>query len=531
MTMKHMNTAPSTNPRLGAHRRGIALMLVMIALVVTTILVGAALTTRENSAAIAENAVTSVEAVWSAESAANFAVGAIAQSSDLDALLGGDAMMSDDLTVFGESVKVSVTNLAGDPATDADRELIVIATSESGGIEKVVRKRVTRNVGGDLAGAVDPFLNEFAIYALDSLIVQSNTKIGVWALSPETASSAIAKIGVGFSNSADLSIDLSAVLERTGLYCDERATIGLETAMSNLGASRYWLIPLTVPVAGAGAPNGFDSLPALGSDIDMDGLNSALATPAHYGELRVRNNGKLVIDEANGNMYCCDRLRIENGGVVEIRGNIHLKVEDEIDLDDGVLALYDNASVTLYIGGDVRVENRAKLGVSMADASSGATVVSDYVGPSRVKMLALDPSAGGSAAPTWVIQSQGVVAGCLHNPNGSVSLDAGTAVFGRVTAGTMTMYSSSRLLYCPVLDSRQGFSEPTSPIYDVDGEPVDGLLDVIDTTLNTPILEDLYADDLVSELDSAFIELGGGSQSSSGTQSKTILDLPGIIRF
>mgnify|MGYP002806153125 CR=1 FL=1 len=97
------------------------MMLVLVALVVTVVLVGATLTTRENAPAIGANAGGAAEATWSAESAVNFAVGAIVQAPDIEVLLGNDDTLASAMTFGGATIDVKVTNLAGSPPTDADR--------------------------------------------------------------------------------------------------------------------------------------------------------------------------------------------------------------------------------------------------------------------------------------------------------------------------------------------------------------------------------------------------------------------------
>jgi len=458
------------------------MMLVLVALVVTVVLVGATLTTRENAPAIGANAGGAAEATWSAESAVNFAVGAIVQAPDLEVLLGNDDTLTSAMTLGGATVEVKVTNLAGSPPTDADRELIVRAFANVGGVSKTLEKRVVRIPAGDLTDVADPYLSEFAIFATGRLVVGAGAKIGIWDLSPSASSSvALVKIGVGFADSVDLSIDAGAALARAGLYADSTASLALETAITGAsGFNTRWMVPINIPTLPGGSATTFSSLPdSTSTSFDADA--SALTVPAgaHYDELRIRNGGQAVIDAANGTAYRFRRIRIENGGALLIRGSVQILVDEEFDIQSGTAMLEDaSASAVLYLTEDLIVED-AKLGILPSDRSSGTGVISAYAAPARFHVIAVAPTLGGSSDPQWTLQSNSIFVGCLNNPLGFVGVASGSNICGNAVAREFNLGSGCCLLYCPTMDTMLGYTSINGPLYDSSGVPITEFADII----------------------------------------------------
>lgn len=506
-------------------RRGIAMMLVLVALLVTTILVGAALTSRDNSGAIGQNAITSTEAAWSAASGANFAVGAVAQASDLAALMGGDASLTQTMSVNGVDVEITITNLLGAPPTGADRELLVTARAEVNGIERTVVRQVTVLQPVDIGEAIDPYLDEFGVFADGYLQIQDGAVIRPWALSPE-GDTGRAKIGIGFDALGMLDIGSAVSLSKAGLYTDIDASLALESAVAARGAGVSWAIPLDIPAIGAGGPNGFDALPDFGTDVDLDALSSSLGVPGHYGEIRVRNNATLLIDASNGAMYCCDRLRVEAGGVLRVRGEVRLMVEDGVAIDAGAIVLDDGASVTMYVGSDLTIENRSKVGIAASDLATPSGSVGAYVAPSRCRIVALAPGDGGTSYPMWEIESVSVVVGALHCPHGAVVINGTSTIFGRASARDFSLAGGCALFSCPTLDSRMGLTEPDGPLYNDDGTPIDGLVDVLgDVVSSAPATADDFVN-LFESLWDDYIDLSGGAVADDDASGGiTILDI------
>lgn len=466
-------------------RRGIAMMLVLVALLVTTVLVGAAITSRDNATAIGANAASGAEASWSAESGANFAIGAIAQAPDLAALLGGDDTLSSNMTVGNANVTVRVTNLDGQPPQDADRELIVTATATANGMDKSVEKRLTRLVGGEAPDAADPYLAEFAVFATGMVDVQSGATIGLWPLSPEEGSSlGRPKVGVGFTNASDCNLDPDANLKGVALYADTSASLALETLLEDNADDGYWRIPIDVPTKGGSVPTAITTLPAIGTDVAPAASTTVtVGAGGKYTDLDAGNSSTVILDAAISPRYQFQSILIQNASLV-IRGAVEVYVEQSFDVDAGFVVLEDDtSSATFYIGKNLKFTNNAKVGISPPDVDTPATVVSAYVSPARCRFIALAPTHGGDADPHWDFHGQSATVGFIHNPFGRIHLQSSGSVYGHAVAREFWCHSGSSFLYCPTLDSHIGFSSRSCPFFDSESNPIAELITILDNAV------------------------------------------------
>ena len=470
-------------------RRGIAMMLVLVALLVTTVLVGAALTSRDNAPAIGLNASSAAEATWSAESAVNFAVGAITQAEDLTTLLGGDDTLSSAMTFNGAAVNIKVANLNGDPPADTDRELIITATATISGVDKVVEKHISLVAGGEAPDAADPYLDEFAVFTTERCNIDNATKIGIWDLSPEARSSlALAKIGVGFTNVSDATIDAGAAFSRAALYCDTDASLALESYLAGCPqAFTSMQIPFDVPTLPSSLPLAFASLPNVGTDVaPAPSTTVSVAAPGKYNNIDARNNSTVVLDASVSPNFQFQNIQVDTGATLRIRGTVAIYVAQDVSFDSADLVLEDaSASATVYVAGDMSIDNQSKLGIDPADTLTADGIVSQYVSPSRLRFLALSVAQTGSPDPQWIIENGSVTVGVIHDPLGVVRYRTGAMLYGHVVAREFRLESGSALAYCPTLDSHIGYSTPTGPFYDASANAIPELVTILDDVAST----------------------------------------------
>src|SRR6056297_2508861 len=111
-------TTTATNNRATRERdrRGVAMMLVVVALAVGTVIAAAALTSNKNSATIGQNTIDSAKAKWSARAASDIVVAAMQTETNWANVMSGDKLL-EDWDVGGTTVDVRVTDLEGYPAS------------------------------------------------------------------------------------------------------------------------------------------------------------------------------------------------------------------------------------------------------------------------------------------------------------------------------------------------------------------------------------------------------------------------------
>ena len=190
-----MHGVPNRMKRL-PQRRGVAMILVMVALFAGTVLAAAALTSRSNSGQIGLNAVATTGAEWSAESAVNVTEAILQSEVDWLAVTNGDMLSSFDLA--GGTVDVVITTLEGGVPTGDESQLLVTTTATIAGIEVVEEQIVmTDSETMDPSDVIDDSLREFVVYGNSGGKVSADSSIIPWSVSTGDMSDDTIHIGVG----------------------------------------------------------------------------------------------------------------------------------------------------------------------------------------------------------------------------------------------------------------------------------------------------------------------------------------------
>ena len=465
-------------------RRGVAMLLVLVAMVVAVILTSAAIVSRETSPEMGANATATVAASWSAESAANYAVGVLAEGYDWTAALGADGTFVDSMVVGDATVHVVLTDLEGNVPDSDDRDLYMIATATVGGVETMVRRMVTLGAPGDPIDSIDPMLGEFALFGTEELFVGPSATIGVWPLSPEAATRPEVKLGTSFLQAGDLSVSLDGAMGPVGMFADRNGDPGLISEMESMAASRSFQVPLPIPTLAMGVPSAvMAALPAGG---DYQPSNGSIVTMpcANYGQVQIQNSVQATIDGTSPAVIRCDRL-IVSDATVRIVGDVSIYVRDRIRVNsNGRIVLADaDASLKVYVCNEMDLDTGGQVGVVQSDAGRAASALETWVSPMQVQILEVSAADGGSGATTVTVQGGSMLLGNVHAPGSAVSVMTGGAVIGRATGAAMRVENSGTLLYCPTLDSRVGFTNESGPLYEADGSADPTVEQAIDDAL------------------------------------------------
>ncbi len=483
MTRSAHATCAGALRRASARReRGVAMLMVIIALTVTAILTGALIGGREHAPVIGANASKLAAAKWSAESAANVAVASLGKLDTMVADLADPGVALDDLQLGGAHVKVFLTDLSGDPPTADDRELILWAYAEIDGLIREVKKHITISPPGTPEDAIDFTLGEFAVFAERGLRVHERAEFKSWPLSPEMRAKTPMNVGVGFSSDADLDVAAGAQLGAAALYADADASGGLLGALGALGGADFWQIPLDVPAMAEAPVPALTSLLGGGADATYGLGDTVVAPPGAYGRIEVGTGAKVALTAGAGGMYGFDGLLVD-GGMVVVSGEAEIIVGDRVEVRNGgsIVLADDAARIRLHVLDDLVVDG-GSLGVLESDAGLAPDGLSVYTAPDRVLVFAPDATHGGTNDQQFELTNSSAVVASIHAPTADVAVRSGAALMGRMTAAYATIGDGGRLWYCPTLDARIGFCEATGPLYD-SGLPIDGLVDAIGAIL------------------------------------------------
>jgi hypothetical protein len=526
------NTTPRSRPTHHAvrpftpRRGGIAMMLVIVAVAVGTILAAAALTSNTNAPALAENARHSVQSYWQAEAAANYTEKLIEKiTSVADASM---PTMPAPITTPGGAVSVKVTDIDGNAPDNTDRELLITVVSSVGGIEHTTRRRVSVAPPGTLEDAIDPELKEFAVFATDSLSIGDSAKLGPWPISPEIRTQEPIKIGGGFTALSDMSMSADASAQRVAFYPAAGASAALETMTSDGRFVRGgWKMNLAIPAIDAASPSDFSSLTNFNTAQTASGPSASIVPPpGKYRDLNCNLGGVAKLgDGATLHHYCFKSIILDSQAILAIHGPVEIMVTDNISITNkATIELADpTASLVIYCKKMVAVDD-ACIGVddTIAVQSNRKPAMVSYTDPSRIKITTLTGS-----MPEFLFDNNSIVVASIHSPGGPFEMQNGSTLFGRVTCSDMTLGTNCNLFYDPAMDNRLGFTASKGPMYKPDGTPITGLADALASFNKNLGMQSLktYVTGAVSTVSAtsqtAGELLGGGRAGASGTSGGT----------
>lgn len=460
-------------------RRGVAMLMVVIALVITTVLTSAVLMTPKNMDDIASNTQNAASARWSAESASNFTTSAIANTVAATEIGG---LFKDDWSIANGNASVIVTNTLGETPTADDRTLLVTVTGTSNGISKTVQRVMKVQPPVEANGAVDARLSEFAVFGANALSLE-NTTIQPWAHSPDRAG-ACANIALGFDSVGGVAatgskvygsivVGPSASSALVGWGASQKSKgvvelpVGLPRAIEPApdvgGVERFELTPADIL---GGAPGAVGDLLAL----DISGAVDQLLTPGQYGDFTLSSGGSA---EMGDGVYVFDRVEMKDGVELVVTGDVRLIVWDRLRIGAASrIRVVPGASLRLWIGNKLQ----------MADAAISTSEITDPydIGYYRRDNSYTDPSAilievasGGEVQ----LGAYSTLYASLHAPGADVRIEQ-SLVVGRVAGGTVS-FSDSALWYDPAMDSGMGFADLDGPLYVDHQTPIDGLDTVV----------------------------------------------------
>ncbi|GAB4552710.1 MAG: hypothetical protein Tsb0013_15070 [Phycisphaerales bacterium] len=452
------------------------MLMVVIALVVTTVLTTAILTTPDRLAPVADNKASSAAARWSAVSASNFTVAAIEEDLRAESMGG---VFKDGWSFAGGNVTSVVTDLEGNVPDADDRVVVVTITSDEGGITRTVQRRITLFEPYDAEVATDPRLGELAVYAVDAFAGE-DVKIANWWASPE-ARRGEAKLALGVTSIGNATA--SRVSVSGGVVMTEDTAPGVEMCAESQGCGVMQL-PISLPVSHQRQPSivglvdhVITSLSdlldgvltgTLGGRVSVDlGANGKYAVPeGRYERLRVDDTGEATLANAT---YAFDEVKITGGGTLRVSGDVRLVVFDRLDVHGlSQIVLDDDARLSLWVGREAVISD-STIGPWDGLASKvdrNIKELNTYTPPARLR-FEMDTGS------RLTIVGRSIVFGSIHAPASEVVMQD-AALVGRLTGGDVTL-SDSYVLYDPALDPGYGFTDLEGPLYHDDGRPIDGL--------------------------------------------------------
>lgn len=474
-------------------RRGVAMLLVIIAVATATVLSGSYLMSRRTAPALGANAETSSNAKWAAKSGANLAL-AILQTS---LAVKGD--LEDDQVVSGVSFGLGgadavVTNDSGAPAASNDYRLIVSSIGSTESIGSLDQRVLLRRPTNKVSEALDPYLREFAVFATTRLRIEGGASVAPWPDSDRGPSLFAANIGVAFTPSSMASVSGAGSLQGAVLVVGQTATTSLRNLANSATFAGGIEADVQFPTASARVPQALTDLGTSGPPLYVwNPGTTSTAGGSTYGAALVTAGATLVLRESVSSTYSFDDLTVDFGGVLRVEGKIRVLVRDDFNITDrSSFELADeNSSVEVYIRDDLNVNN-STVGLSKtlaANTSRSYANISGAFDASAIRFFLIDQHGGGDPNQTVTLDARAMVVADIHAPSAAVDVNSNSMILGRVTGADVRLRGTSMVLYDHTLNPGAGFTNPFGPLYDDDRH--DELRQALTTFNNTAGLDTL----------------------------------------
>ncbi len=471
--MKRSATTPRTTlarrSRRASRRRGVAMLLVLIALGTATVLSGSYLMSRRAAPVIGANAETSSNAKWAARSGANLAVAMLETSYEVGDTIDDSQLLSG-LAIGVGSADAMVTNLTGNALGSDESRVLISAIGSADAIGAISQRVLLRRSTNKVTEALDPYMSEFALYATERLRMQTGSYVAMWPDSTRGPSLFTANIGVAFGDSGNLGISNAGNLSAARLVVDDDATASL-VAISQSDAFGGGLdAGVQFPTASERVP---DDLAAIGTSgpgvFTWNSGTEYTASRPDYGDLNITLTCTFTFDEAVSPVYSVDDLKIDLISRVKIKGHVRILVRDDIEISNRArIELADeDSSVVFYVLGDVSVDN-AVIGLPASIATNTArsyTHLSGSFNTAGIRIRQIDAAGGGEGSQTFTMHSRSIVVADIHAPSADVDLGNSSVIIGRLTGGDVRMQNTSIVFYDHSLNPGAGITNPFGPLY------------------------------------------------------------------
>lgn len=490
-----------------ARRRGVAILLVLVAVATATVLSGSYIMSRRAAPALGMNAETTSNAKWAAKSGGNLAVAMLQTSLVVGTDDEDQQILAGIAFGVGESNAV-LTSVTGDKAAPDEHRLLVTSIGSAESIGSIDQRVLVRRPTNKITEALDPYMRDLAVFAVNRLRIQSGSYVAPWPETERGPALFTANIGVAFGPSSQIDTSGAGSLTSALLVIDDDATSSLETVSQSATFAGGVDTGVQFPTASARVPSALTDLGTSGVPLYI--WNPGSTTTANnptYGNVTVTAGATLVFDASRHADYSVDDLVVDFTSTIRVAGNVRILVRDDFDITDrSSFELADeDSSVEVYVLDDFTVTNSV-VGLPKALASNTSRSFSNLSGDfdaSAIRIYLIDPAGGGSAPQNVSLTSRAMVVGDIHAPGANVDLEGNSVVLGRIAGHEVRLRNSSIVFYDHKLNPGAGIANPLGPMYDAERySTLRGAFASFDNTLGLSAL----AQHIVDEFNAAGIE-------------------------
>ncbi|MGE4152515.1 MAG: hypothetical protein AB7G17_09740 [Phycisphaerales bacterium] len=454
-----------------------ATLLVMISVAAATVLAVSYASSRQGAAAVGQNAASTSAAEAAARAGAQIAQALLETDKGWQSDANPDVLY----TEFGlnnAKVFIYATTVQGGSPGANEQDVLITSRANVNGFDAVVQRMVRYQASRSPGAAIDPCMDEFAIFAVDELTVEDTCTVALWPLAPARRAGKAVKVGLGFIYSTKLNIGGAATIPGMAIYAPPGASSFLQSAIASSRFAPGDVLPITPKALAATMPSSINSLLLPGTGLTIDGWATS-RSQGRYGDYLVKNRGELTLGTSGATTYYSfNDLEIESEGVLIIRGDVRIGVRDDFRVQSrGAVELASGAKLVVYVADDLTVDDAAvgfDRTVARNTSRSAASVIG-YSQPSDITIMALTPSSGGTTNKPHSIDKRALVRANIHVPYDKPTIDNNSVLYGRISGKEVTIKRGSMLLYDPALDRNMGYTTRNGPLYASNGDPVTNL--------------------------------------------------------
>ena len=412
-----MSTRRTFRPSVRGTRRGIALLLVLIAMATATTLTLGWLASQDNASIVGRNIATAAEARALACSGIDIAA-SITQTETSWHVPGGDGMLLFQYPLGTGTIDLEILDQATNaPPTEHTTDLLVTATGRIGGLAQIVTASISllENDDGNLQGEVD----DFALFALRSIELSHHAVVQRWDQAP--ASAMKRRVAIATAEHAAHGVQLrgqSAVIDGA-LYRPRNAS----------GAHFINRTNLNVPTIDTDLP------------LTLNGIEHARTSKrARHRDRANDNDEDLIIHNHQrvhwtdgGTVHVAGDLVIQPGATVIVDGHTNLHIEGDLIMEDSSIVLAQGAELDITIHGQATLDD-----ANIGDSGS------HWSDPDRIHITSQD---GTDHAEQWALSGETTITGIIEGDGIDLLLKDQATVRGRVATNTITMRNHSTVLF------------------------------------------------------------------------------------
>ncbi len=433
------------------------MMMVLVAVAMATILATAYLASRDNSIFIGDNVERAAQSRWAALSALQTGR-AILETKKPWRTTHTAGKLLDNYPLAGAMVTLEARDLETFSPPSATTEYVELtATAIVDGVTQIAVARAY--VPLQTSGIVSVDHNEFAIFAVDDILLAAQATVTRWPLAAQSALGRRIHMGTASQSSGSVQInDDAVVVDGTLLY--ELGASG--TLLINNSPLSIEKIAMADEIPAPAAPDtGVANPQTTSTDLDVDGTTYSISSTRRYWDGDV-DNGTLTL---NGDITVVfeDDLYVVNNSTIRVNGNVKLVVFDDLTMsNNGAIELIGNATLTLFFGDRIIMTN-SYIGEDRIANERDNSGYAPLIDVNRIGIFSIDDSSGSDRY--FRLTQNSVVKGVIYSPTMDFEIHDDSALYGRVTGLDITIDGNGALFYDHALDPRNGYTNPESDLF------------------------------------------------------------------